>query len=173
VERLVIDHLSYARALAHRYIQKRHAYKHADDIVQCAYVGLIQAAMSFDGREGVAFKTFAHYRIMGNMRDEMDSIMPLTVSPLACVPIDWVLDDESVHIPDRGIDDVIEHSQTLQKLMCAARGLKDKERRLIVLKFWEGKRQQEVSEMTGSDKHVISRRYSRIYKKLRTALGAI
>lgn len=42
-----------------------------DDVKQAAYIGLIKAARSFDPTRGASFKTFARYRIVGAIKDDL------------------------------------------------------------------------------------------------------
>lgn len=42
-----------------------------DDVKQAAYMGLIKATRSFDPDRGASFKTFARYRIVGAIADDL------------------------------------------------------------------------------------------------------
>lgn len=69
---IVIDHLPLAAAFTRRTLQQFHPVDmaiEAQDILQDARVGLVQAAAKFDGRRSVPFGAFARRRIDGAIRD--------------------------------------------------------------------------------------------------------
>jgi RNA polymerase sigma factor for flagellar operon FliA len=66
---LIEQHRSYARALAHKVRRTLPPSVELSDLVAYGEVGLVEAAERFDPRRGVAFSTFAHYRIKGAIYD--------------------------------------------------------------------------------------------------------
>ena len=66
---LIEQHRSYARALAVRVMQTLPVPVDLNDLVAYGEVGLVEAAERYDPRRGVAFPTFAHYRIKGAIHD--------------------------------------------------------------------------------------------------------
>jgi len=68
-DRLIEQHLSLVQAIAGKL--KRNLGRSIDyeDLVGYGSKGLIEAAERFDARQGVAFTTFAYYRIRGAMVD--------------------------------------------------------------------------------------------------------
>ena len=62
---LVRDHLALADRLALRYAGRGQPY---EDLQQVAYLGLVLAAGRFDPSRGVAFATFAHATISGELK---------------------------------------------------------------------------------------------------------
>jgi RNA polymerase sigma factor for flagellar operon FliA len=66
---LIEQHRSYARALAVRVMQTLPVPVDLNELVAYGEVGLVEAAERFDPRRGVAFPTFAHYRIKGAIHD--------------------------------------------------------------------------------------------------------
>ena len=69
--RLVEQHLSLVQALARKVKRTLGASRTIDleDLVGYGSKGLVEAAERFDARQGVAFSTFAYYRIRGAMYD--------------------------------------------------------------------------------------------------------
>src|SRR5215471_8434219 len=67
--RLVEQHLSLVQALARKVKKSVGASIELDDLVAYGSKGLVEAAERFDARQGVAFSTFAYYRIRGAMYD--------------------------------------------------------------------------------------------------------
>lgn len=63
--RLVIEHLPYARQLAQRYAGRGQSL---DDLVQVAFLGLVHAAVRFDPDQGTEFYAFATPTILGELR---------------------------------------------------------------------------------------------------------
>jgi RNA polymerase sigma factor for flagellar operon FliA len=66
---LVEKHLSLVQAIARKVKKTVGASIDLDDLVGYGSKGLVEAADRFDGRHGVAFSTFAYYRIRGAMYD--------------------------------------------------------------------------------------------------------
>jgi RNA polymerase sigma factor FliA len=66
---LIEQHRSYARALAIKVMRTLPPAVELSDLVAYGEVGLVEAAERFDPRRGVAFSTFAHYRIKGAIYD--------------------------------------------------------------------------------------------------------
>jgi RNA polymerase sigma factor for flagellar operon FliA len=69
VNRLVEQHLSLVQAIARKVKKTLNASIEVDDLVGYGSKGLVEAAERFDARHGVAFTTFAYYRIRGAMYD--------------------------------------------------------------------------------------------------------
>lgn len=66
---LVEQHRSYVRALAIKVMQSLPVSVDLNDLIAYGEIGLIEAAERYDPRRGVAFPTFAHYRIKGAIHD--------------------------------------------------------------------------------------------------------
>ena len=66
---LIEQHLSLVQAIAHKVKKSLAAAIDVDDLVGYGSKGLVEAAERFDARQGVAFSTFAYYRIRGAMYD--------------------------------------------------------------------------------------------------------
>lgn len=64
-QRVVLDHLDVAEAVAHRY---RSGNRDWDDVRQVAYIGLTKAAQRFDPERGVDFVSFAVPTIAGEIK---------------------------------------------------------------------------------------------------------
>jgi len=67
-ERFVAEHLAMVRALAARY---RGLGIPVDDLVQEGSIGLLDAIETYDAERGVAFDTFARFRIRCAIRDAL------------------------------------------------------------------------------------------------------
>ena len=74
VKRLVEQHLSLVQAIARKVKKSVGASVEVDDLVGYGSKGLVEAAERFDPRHGVAFSTFAYYRIRGAMYDGLRSM---------------------------------------------------------------------------------------------------
>ena len=66
---LVEQHLSLVQAIARKVKKTLGARIDYDDLVAYGSKGLVEAAERYDARPGVAFTTFAYYRIRGAMFD--------------------------------------------------------------------------------------------------------
>ena len=69
VNQLVEKHLSLVQAIARKVKKTLNASIDLDDLVGYGSKGLVEAAERFDARHGVAFTTFAYYRIRGAIYD--------------------------------------------------------------------------------------------------------
>jgi RNA polymerase sigma factor for flagellar operon FliA len=69
VKQLVEKHLSLVQAIARKVKKTLNTSIEIDDLVGYGSKGLVEAAERFDPRHGVAFTTFAYYRIRGSMYD--------------------------------------------------------------------------------------------------------
>jgi RNA polymerase sigma factor for flagellar operon FliA len=68
-DQLIEQHRSYVRALAIKIMHSLAVQVDLQELVAYGDLGLIEAAERFDPRRGVAFSTFAHYRIKGAIYD--------------------------------------------------------------------------------------------------------
>lgn len=66
---LIEQHHGYARALAVEIMQQLPLLADLDELVAYGHVGLVEAAERYDPRRGVAFTTYAYYRIRGAIYD--------------------------------------------------------------------------------------------------------
>ena len=72
-KKLVEDHIPFVRSIA-RKLREQVPTIEFDDLVGFGMQGLIEAAQRFDDRHGVAFTTFAYYRVRGAMFDGLRSM---------------------------------------------------------------------------------------------------
>ncbi|HEX4772155.1 MAG TPA: sigma-70 family RNA polymerase sigma factor [Bryobacteraceae bacterium] len=66
---LIESHISYAHAVAAELLARFPAHVDRQDVMAAAEYGLVQAANTYDPGKGVAFTTFAYYRIRGAVFD--------------------------------------------------------------------------------------------------------
>ena len=66
---LIESHISYAHAIATELLARFPAHVDRQDVHAAAEYGLVQAANAYDASKGVAFTTFAYYRIRGAVFD--------------------------------------------------------------------------------------------------------
>ena len=66
---LIESHISYAHAVAAELLARFPAHIDRQDVRAAAEYGLVQAANAYDAAKGVAFTTFAYYRIRGAVFD--------------------------------------------------------------------------------------------------------
>lgn len=72
-KKLVEEHIPFVRSIA-RKLREQVPTIEFDDLVGFGMQGLIEAAQRFDDRHGVAFTTFAYYRVRGAMFDGLRSM---------------------------------------------------------------------------------------------------
>src|SRR5215813_3283352 len=71
---LVEQHLPLVQAVARKVKRTLNAAVELEDLIGYGSKGLVEAAERFDPRHGVAFSTFAYYRIRGAMYDGLRSM---------------------------------------------------------------------------------------------------
>src|ERR687890_451424 len=121
---LIEQHRSYARALAIKVMRTLPSSVELADLVAYGEVGLVEAAERYDPRRGVAFSTFAHYRIKGAIYDGLREMGYFARQ--GGVRVRWVanagdvvqsaLDDEVHNSPSgaaANVDDEIADAQSL------------------------------------------------------------
>ena len=77
-DRLLLEHLSTVRYLAHRIHERLPQQVELDDLISAGVVGLIDAFNKFDHKKMVQFKSYAQFRIRGAI---LDSLRGLDWSP--------------------------------------------------------------------------------------------
>ncbi len=79
---LITDNLCFADALAQNYKKKLPCHVSIEDLKAAAYMGLVEAANSFQLKYGVAFTSFAFRRIRGAMIDWITEMYGLRTESL-------------------------------------------------------------------------------------------
>jgi RNA polymerase sigma factor for flagellar operon FliA len=77
-DRLLLEHLSSVRYIAHRIHERLPQHVELDDLISAGIVGLIDAFNKFDHKKQVQFKSYAQFRIRGAI---LDSLRVLDWSP--------------------------------------------------------------------------------------------
>ena len=73
-ERLIIEHLSLIKHIAHRVATRLPASVEISDLVNAGVLGLIDAVDKFEPERGVKFKTYAELRVRGAMIDSLRDV---------------------------------------------------------------------------------------------------
>lgn len=68
INSIIIDNLTFARKLA-RKSQKKYNFVSFDELQSAAYMGLVQAANSYNPEKNMSFQFFAMKRIFGSIKD--------------------------------------------------------------------------------------------------------
>lgn len=121
---LIEQHRSYARALAIKVMRTLPSSVELSDLVAYGEVGLVEAAERYDPRRGVAFSTFAHYRIKGAIYDGLREMgyfsrqggVRVRWAANASDVVQSALDDSAHDSPPgaaRSVDDEIADAQSL------------------------------------------------------------
>ena len=72
--RLIEEHLSLARRIAWRFGERTGLRDSFDDLLQAAFVGLVEAATHYDPQRQCEFSAYAHRRIEGAIVDQLRSM---------------------------------------------------------------------------------------------------
>src|SRR5579875_3401338 len=70
-EALVLEHVSLVRFVARRIASRLPQHIELDDLISAGMLGLLDAAVKFDGSKQVQFKSYAQFRIRGAIVDSL------------------------------------------------------------------------------------------------------
>jgi RNA polymerase sigma factor for flagellar operon FliA len=189
VEARIVDHLSYARAVAWRAIDPRCRGADREDLVAWGIVGLVQAARRYRGDRGASFGAYAARRVRGQILDalrerdpltrsarrafraaqrasEDGTVSPATNPPYVEVSLDRIGDVAQMH-PAPGRRDA-----RWPLVASALRDLTPLERRALVLSYGRGLTLREIGGEVGLSESGACRLRARALARLRSACAA-
>ncbi|MDE3198525.1 MAG: FliA/WhiG family RNA polymerase sigma factor [Acidobacteriota bacterium] len=70
-DRIVVEHLPLVRAIAVRVYENLPVHVDLDDLIHAGIMGLLDAAVKYDGNKQVTFRGYAKHRIKGAMLDSL------------------------------------------------------------------------------------------------------
>jgi len=73
-DRVIISYLNVVTIIAKKIYQKLPSNYELDDLISCGTLGLMDAIEKYDPAKGVKFKTYAEYRIKGQILDELRAL---------------------------------------------------------------------------------------------------
>lgn len=143
------------------------------DLEAFALEGLWDASLRFDPDRGVAFKTFASRRIIGQIADEVRSTKLLTRGALrAGAEIAELHDETTIADPAVPVDEQLHELRMVRAVRERTDALKDRERALVVGHYVEDRRFDHVASDLGISKSWASRIHTKAVGRLRRALKA-
>lgn len=75
MQKLVLDYLPLANSIAKKYSEKCPKHVSIEELRSAAYMGLVDAAMKFDASKNVGFGAYARFRISGEVKDHLKSLI--------------------------------------------------------------------------------------------------
>lgn len=174
-DRLVLDHLAWARKVG-RWYARRHPAIDRDDAASEAGLGLLRAARRFDIGRGVPFRVFARRWVVGHLRDWHRQY----VDHLSRVHRGHVNRREAPDVRQERL--VVRHHQpavawdgfaALERrdlLSVARRCLTTRERLVVLLHFDEGWTQKETARALGMRAEQVCVLLPGILKRMRERL---
>lgn len=73
-ERIIVSYLETVKIIAKKIYLKLPSNYELDDLISCGTIGLMDAIEKYDPAKGVKFKTYAEYRIKGQILDELRAL---------------------------------------------------------------------------------------------------
>ncbi len=73
-DKIIVSYLDTVKIIAKKIYMKLPANYELDDLISCGMIGLIDAIDKYDPDQGVKFKTYAEYRVRGQILDELRSL---------------------------------------------------------------------------------------------------
>lgn len=73
-DKLIMTYMNVVKIVAKKIYMKLPASYELDDLISCGVIGLIDAVEKYDPKQGVKFKTYAEYRIRGQILDELRAL---------------------------------------------------------------------------------------------------
>ena len=185
VEARIVEHLSYARAVASRAIDPRCRGADREDLVAWGIVGLVQAARRYRGDRGASFGAYAAQRVRGQILDALRDRDPLTRSARRAFRAAQRDGDTSASNPsyvevslDR-IGDIAEvgkppadRDERWPVVAGALRDLAPLERRVLVLSYGRGLTLREIGREVGLSESGVCRLRARALARMRLACAA-
>ena len=177
-ETLVTNNLRLAGFVARRYLNSRNEY---DDLVQNAYIGLINAARTFNPDKGFAFSTYATMCIRNEiclyLRNEKKRPSIISLDK----PINVEGDEDGATLGDILFDssptpdEISAAADELRRLAKAIKGLPKVERTAVILSYGLGGNekasQQAIAERLGGSQPNVSRILIRAKKRIKIAMA--
>lgn len=185
---LIGQTLPLVRALASKFARSRSCQGlfSFDELVAAGFLGLVQAANSFDHRPGVQFATFAYHRIRGAMIESVrEDAKWLARFGQATDPsaVFADVDEEHQSVGGRGdrfeegsalaIEDAVDCRRALLRLRQALVNLTDRQRQIVerLYRDHDGSFSGLAQEL-GTDRSTVWRAHHKAIARLRSHLGA-
>lgn len=196
---LIESNISYAHAVAAELLARFPAHVDRQEVRAAAEYGLVQAAKAYDPSKGVAFTTFAYYRIRGAVFDLLRETVKISrfeeaaneymidYSEGACVPSYAEVKNVaagivasyflSVHNPsseparsDEPPLDTLLRQEQQKGIREALRMLPEKNRRVLEAYYFEDLTLDEIGKRLGLSKSWVSRMHAKGLEMLRPAV---
>jgi RNA polymerase sigma factor for flagellar operon FliA len=192
-DRLVLTYRPYVIKLARLIAETVPIHVEIDDLIGWGHWGLMEAATRFDEQRGVAFRTFAHRRIVGAMYDGLrrehsvstrlqlpsDEVLGAGWHPSAVIG-DRAYAKEPVYsgpFEARGMSPNAAHQEhelmlgeLSDRIATAMKTLTPLERRIIRQRYFDDKPVQKLCKRTRYSKSWLSRVHTRALARLREQL---
>ncbi len=168
-ERTLVEiHINLPRCVAAKVFPRVRAHIDMDELIALGNAGLVEAAQRFDVAGGASFRTFAWYRVYGEMMDAIRRLLPFGRKPLRASAI--ALDHElETPVPDPGGDlDLARFSIDLRAALAL---LPESERQLLQKHYWEDKDLLSAGAELGRSKSWASRSHAKAITHLRAEVG--
>jgi RNA polymerase sigma factor for flagellar operon FliA len=164
VQELAVAHLDLVRAVARRVQRAVGGWPDFDDLCAAGTVGLVQAAGRYRPSAGVAFATFAYYRIQGSMYDALRDLGQLRRGGE---------EDEVARLPvvAPSPDEELERARAAATLRRAIAALPAAKRALLERHYYRGDTLQDAGRHLGFSKSWASRLHAQALAELRGALS--
>lgn len=197
---LIESHISYAHAIAAELLARFPAHVDRQDVRAAAEYGLVQAANAYDASKGVAFTTFAYYRVRGAVFDLLRETVKTTrfeeaaneymidYSAGAGLPSDAEVKNVAAGIvasyflasenpssepPPRGADaplDILLRQEQQKVIRGALKTLPEKNRKVLEAYYFEDLTLEEIGKRLGLSKSWVSRMHAKGLEMLRPAV---
>ncbi len=172
------EHLGLARKVASEFSKNINCKYTYDELESQAFLGLVKAANKFEEERGVKFSTFAiqviRYELIRTFRDDKwyfskrgcpHDVLSLNVKMSS--------EGKQEEILTLLKDDTDYESETVDNILIKQLigGLKEDEKEIIYLYFYNGLRQSQIAEIIGLTQVSISRKIRNALKKMRCQLS--
>lgn len=172
--RLIRSHLDLAHRAAGAIYPRVRRLISFDEVRGLACIGLAEAAQRYDPARGVAFATFAWYRIQGTIYDDLRRSGDLgarspterreSLDALCARGFDPEADDLAA-------GDAIDRARHAARLLGALARLAEPQRQLVTKHYFEGKSLVRTADELGVSKSWASRMRRRTLARLRALMG--
>ena len=178
------EHLKLAYKVANE-VHKKGDERPLDELISIAMLGLVRASNNFDEKKGFKFSTYAINTMRGYIRTEYfhdknrfirkrnDNKEVYEKVNISSLNNTLPLEGKKIEVIENCVSN-FEIDNEIEKLdlKIAINKLKNKEKQIIQLLFFEGKTQNEVAKLLGTNQVQISRIKRRAISSLRESLIA-
>ena len=171
---LIESHIPYSHAIAAEMLKRFPRHVERREVEAAAELGLVQAANAYNSSRGIAFTTFAYYRIRGAVFDllrQYEEIKRVTARIVTgyFLSLEALPQEPTANDDESPIDRMVREEQQ-KRIRSALATLPEKNRRVLECYYFEDLTLDEIGKRLGLSKSWVSRMHAKGLEMLRPLL---